>query len=92
MLTLEVNVWGAILFTDASIGRCTFKPGGHFGGPGLRVPLTRTGLASVQDSGDLRVVTQPADGPQAGLGMLDVSLKISFRDQAPPSRPKGRAV
>lgn len=55
------------------------------------MPLTRTGLASVQDSGDFRVVTQPADGPRAGLGMLDVSLKISFRDQASPFQAKGES-
>jgi len=53
------------------------------------VPLTRTGLASVQDSGNLRVVTQPADGTEAGLGMLDVLLKISFRDRAPLTGQRG---
>ena len=53
------------------------------------MPLTRTGLASVQDSGNLRVVTQPADGTKAGLGMLDVLLKIAFRDRPPLTGQRG---
>ena len=92
-MTLEVTLWGGDTVYRGFCWKMHFETWRALrGSPGQWVPSTGTGSAPAQDSGDLRVVIQPADGTEAGLGMLDVFIEDFVQGSGPPYRSKGGTV